>query len=116
MTFHIAQYLAQCERCALAKPEQVKTPLGTIVAREPMEVVAVDFTVLEPASDGRENILVITDIFTKWTACVPTHDQKATTVARALSRKWFVRYGVPSRIHSDKGRSLEVQVVPNVWH
>ena len=34
---------------------------------------------------------------------VPTQDQQASTVAKALVREWFLTYGVPKRIHSDQG-------------
>jgi hypothetical protein len=43
-----------------------------------------DFTILEKSSDGRENVLVLTDVFTKFTHAIPTRDQKATTVAKVL--------------------------------
>ena len=61
-----------------------KTPMGRIIATKPLEVLAMDFTQLEPASDGRENVLVLTDVFTKFTVAVPTRDQKAVTVAKTL--------------------------------
>jgi len=68
-------------------------------------------SVLEPASDGRENILVITDIFTKFTQAIPTKDQKAKTVAAALVNNWFVQFDVPRHIHSDQGRNFEGTVI-----
>ena len=111
MTNFISEWIQKCDRCTLAKYKKVITPLGTISVTAPLEVVAIDFTVVEPASDGRENILVITDVFTKWTVAVPTRDQKATTVARVLSREWFSWYGAPKRLHSDHGRDFEGRVV-----
>ena len=41
-----------------------------------------DFTQLEAASDGRENVLVITDVFNKFTVEVPTKDQWASTIVK----------------------------------
>ena len=37
--------------------------------------------------------------------------KKATTVARVLVRDWFVRFGVPKRIHSDQGRNFESKLI-----
>lgn len=70
-----------------------------------------DFTVLEPSSDGRENVLVITDVFSKFTIAVPTRNQKADTVAKVLVSEWFQRYGVPQRLHSDNGRNFESAII-----
>ncbi len=56
---------------------------------------------LEPSRSG--NVLVMTDIFTKYTLVVSTRDQRAETVAQVLVVEWFCRFGVPGRIHSDQG-------------
>jgi hypothetical protein len=39
-----------------------------------LEVIEIDFTKLEVASDGREDVLVITDVFTKFTQAIPTRN------------------------------------------
>ena len=113
MTSDIQRWCDKCERCCMAKDKQPKlqTHMGRLVATAPLDVLAIDFTVLEPASDGRENVLVITDIFTKFTQAIPTKDQKAKTVAAALVNNWFVHFGVPRRIHSDQGRNFEGTVI-----
>jgi len=102
-----------CERCALVKMPQprIHTTMGSLLAAQPLEVLAVDFTVLESATDGCENVLVMTDVFTKFTHAVPTRDQKGSTTAKVLVREWFLRYGVPKRIHSDQGRNFESELI-----
>ena len=79
----IQHWISMCERCNLAKMPylKVRTPMHSIVAREPLEVIAIDFTVLEPASNGIENVLVMTDVYIKFTVAVPTRNQTAQTVA-----------------------------------
>ena len=86
------KYLSECERCVVAKGHYlaVKTPMTSIIATKPLEVLAMDFTQLEPASDGRENVLALTDVFTKFTVAVPTRDQRASTIIKALVREWFL--------------------------
>ena len=74
-------------------------------------IVALDFLKLDKAANGLEDVLIITDIFTKYTIAVPTRDQKATTVVQALHKHWIVYFGAPMRIHSDQGRNFESQLV-----
>ena len=109
----VKKYVSECERCVVAKGPYlpVRTPMTSIQTTKPLEVLAMDFTQLEPASDGRENVLALTDMFSKFTVAVPTPDQKASTVVKTLVREWFLVYGVPKRIHSDQGRSFEAEVV-----
>ncbi len=80
------------------------------------EILAIDFTVLEPTRSGLENVLVMTDVFTKYTWAVPTRDQRAETVAQVLVVEWFYRFGVPSRVHSDQGRILSPPLYSSFVH
>jgi hypothetical protein len=52
---------------------------------------------LERSSDGKENVLVMTDVFTKFALAVPAKDKKASTVAKELVKEWFQKYGTPER-------------------
>ncbi|XP_034085120.1 uncharacterized protein K02A2.6-like isoform X2 [Gymnodraco acuticeps] len=112
----IENHCRSCQRCVLSKAVQpgVKTYQGTLLATQPMEILAIDFTLLEPATDGKENVLVMTDVFSKYTQAVPTKDQTALTVAKVLVDSWFNRFGVPKRIHSDQGRNFESALIRQV--
>ena len=70
-----------------------------------------DFTQLEKSTSGIENVLVFTDVFTKYTITIPTRDKTAKTVRRLFVREWIKKLGVPERIHSDQGRSFENQII-----
>ena len=103
----------QCVRCGVSKQpnRHTKPPMGTLRATAPLEVVAMDFTVLEPSSSGHENVLIFTDVFTKFAWAIPTRDQRAETVARALVKHLITPFGAPLRLHSDNGRCFEARVV-----
>lgn len=113
MVRDVERLCRECQRCILAKAVQpkVRSFMGTLQASRPHEILAIDFTVLEPASDGRENVLVLTDVFSKFTQAIPTRDQRASTVAEILVRHWFHLFGVPCRLHSDQGRNFESNLI-----
>jgi hypothetical protein len=73
--------------------------------------VCIDFLSLERSKGGFENILVITDHYTRYALAFPTQDQRATTVAKILWWNFILHYGFPERIHSDQGANFEGEVI-----
>ena len=51
--------------------------------------MCIDFTKVDPSKDGKENILVLTDTFTKFSQAFVTPNQKAITITKILVDKWF---------------------------
>ena len=109
----VSRHVAQCKVCAMGKEEGIraKTKLGTVEASRPWEVLAMDFTLLDPSRDGKENVLVITDVFSKYSFAFATKNQRAGTVAKILVEEIFDRFGVPEKLHSDQGRNFESKLV-----
>ena len=115
MATHVEKYVAHCRTCIRRKaPDPPRAPMKSFIAKEPMELLAVDFLSLERGKGGFENILVVTDSFTKFSWAFPTRDQKATTVAKLLWEKVFINYGMPQRLHSDQGRDFEGKVIKSL--
>lgn len=85
-----------------------------IKANRPLQLVCMDYLTLEPDERGTKNILVITDHFTKYAVAVPTPDQKAKTVAKALWSNFLIHYGFPERLHSDQGRDFESALIKDL--
>ena len=75
---------------------QPKLTIGHLEAHNHLDLVCLDFTKIDPSRTGKENILVITDAFTKFSLAVCTPNQTAKTVAKILIEKWFHVHGVPS--------------------
>lgn len=112
MSTDVEQYMRNCGECVLRKtPCQRAAPLHQIVSSGPMDLVCIDFLSMEPDARGVSNVLVITDHFTRYAQAFPTQNQKALTVAKVLVEKFFVHYGLPSRIHSDQGRDFESRLI-----
>ena len=107
MAVDVSKYVQTCGRCVTRKTVPRKTaPLNQITSRGPLDLVCIDFLAIEPDSRGISNVLVVTDHYTRYAQAYTTKDQRAPTVAKVLVEKFFVHYGLPSRIHSDQGRDF----------
>ena len=109
-------WLAQCEWCLISKGDynEPKTVQGSLVANQPLELLCIDFTKADVAKGGKENILVLTDAFSKYSQAFVTPNQKSLTVAKVLVDKWFSIFGIPARIHSDQGRSFDNEIIASL--
>ena len=89
--------------------------LGSIIANNPMDLLCIDFIKVDLSKDGKENVLVMTDAFSTFSVAVFTFtpNQEARKVAKALVDRWFYTYGIPSRIHSERGKSLIIRSLNN---
>ena len=108
----VAKSVESCPRCIRAKTRPVPSAnLIPIETSRPLELVCIDFLSLEPSKGGYENILVITDHFTRYALAIPTRNQLAKTTAQALFDHFIVHYSFPERLHSDRGQNFESRVI-----
>ena len=88
-----------------------KPKIGHLESHNPLDLLCLDFTKIDPSRTGKENVLVMTDAFSKFSIAVTTPNQRALTVAKSLVDKWFHMYGIPTRIHSDQGKSFDNEII-----
>ena len=79
-----------------------------------MDLVCIDFMEVDPSKDRKENILVMTDAFSKFSVAVVMPNQQVKTVAKALVYMCFYAYGIPSRIHSGQDKSFDNKIIDPV--
>lgn len=112
MSVDVCNKIKRCERCIRRKAQPEKAaPLVNIRTSRPLELVCMDFLSIEPDQSNTKDVLVITDHFTKYAVAVPTLNQRAKTVAKALWDNYLVHYGIPERLHSDQGRDFESHTI-----
>ena len=78
---------SQCEQCHIAKGDyaEPKTQQGSLVAHQPLELLCVDFTKADVAKGDKENILVLTDAFSKYSQAAVANNQKSLHVTKNFS-------------------------------
>ena len=54
-----------------------------------MELLCIDFLKVDLSQDGKENVLVLTNAFSKFSQAFVTSNQKALTITNVLVDKWF---------------------------
>ena len=114
MAIQMKEHIGKCCPCLAFKARQPKAPLKNIMATHPLELVHLDFLCLEPGKGQEENVLVITDHFTRYTQAYVTRTQMAPMMAKTLWDKFIVHYGLPKKILTDQGRNFKSQLVADL--
>jgi len=98
-----------CQQCNSQQPAQ-HAPLGTIKARYPFEKVSWDIMgPLSPTSQGNKYILIVTDLFSKWTEAFPLKSTDSKALETTLVNEVICRFGIPTTLHSDQEANLTMQ-------
>ena len=79
-----------------------------------MELVHLDYLKKEPSKDNIENVLIVTDHFTRYAQAFPSKSQTALATAKLLWNNFILHYGFPSKIITDQGRNFESELIENL--
>ena len=88
MHIDVPSYLNSCPRCLRRKSQADQAPLRNIEVNQPLELIHLDYLKIEPSKGNIENVLIITDHFT--------------------------RYGFLEKIITDQGRNFESELIDNL--
>ena len=108
MQMDVASYINSCPRCIRRKSQPDTAPLYNIEATQPLELIHLDYLQIELSKGNIENVLIVTDHFTRYAQAYPSKTQAALTTAKLLWNNFIVHYGFPNKIISDQATILKV--------
>ena len=108
----VSAYVRACDVCDRDRNSNPapRAPPGHLPANQPFATLYIDIVGGQGSLSlgaSPKSILTMIDGLTGWAVAVPIDDQSAATVARAVYREWFPRFGVPDQLHSDRGAQFE---------
>ena len=84
MHMDVASYINSCPRCIRRKTQPDVAPLHNIEATQPLELIHLDYLQIEPITGNIENVLIVTDHFTRYAQAYPSKTQTALATAKLL--------------------------------
>ena len=111
MQVEATQHIAKCPRCLKRKSTPQVALLQPILVSQPLELVHLDYLTLEPSKGNIENVLVITDHFTRYALAYVSKTQTAQATARILWDNFICHYGFNEQFISDQGRNFESDLI-----
>ena len=74
-----------------------------------------DFLQIEPSKGNIENVLIVTDHFTRYAQAHPSKTQTALATAKLLWNNFIIHYGFPNKIISDQDSNFESELLANLY-
>ena len=114
MHVDVVSYINSCPRCLYRKSQPDKAPLLNIEASQPLKLIHLDYLKIEPSKGNIENVLYITDHFTRYAQAFLSKTQTALATAKLLWNNFILHYGFPSKNITDQGRNFESELIENL--
>jgi hypothetical protein len=114
MSKDVEEWISHCGRCIRRKtPPSHRAPLVSIGTTSPLKLVCMDYLTLEPSQGGQQNILIITDHFTRYAQAIPTRNQTARTTAEVLFNNYIAHYGTQNAFIQTKEQTSNQKSLRN---
>ena len=121
MSADVRRAIRNCEICQVSKHGQAPKSSNQqhLYAGRPWQTLSLDLVgPFVETPRGNTMILVIADHFTKWRDAVAIPDGTTTSIVNVLERQVFNYFGLPERLHTDRGAQFESQLMEElcaVW-
>ena len=110
----VASYINSCPRCIRRKSQPDIAPLHNIEATQSLELIHLDYLLIEPSKGNIENILILTAHFMRYAQAYPSKTQTALATTKLPWNNFIVHYGFPTKIISDQGHNFESELIANL--
>ena len=101
--------VARCRICSEVKPRYLKPhSVPLIKATQPFERLSIDFKGPLPSAYRNYYLLTVMDEYSRFPLAFPCRNMETRTVIRCLN-EIFTTFGLPSYIHSDRGKCFTSQ-------
>ena len=114
MHTNVASYINSCPRCLRRKSQPDQAPLLNIEVNQPLEWVHLDYLKTEPSKGNVENVLIVTNYFTRYVQAFPSKSQTALGTAKLLWNNFILHYGFLAKIIRDQGQNFESKLIENL--
>ena len=102
MHIDVASYLNSCPRHLRRKSQADQAPLLNIEVNQPLELIHLDYFKIEPSKGNVENVLIITDHFTRYAQAFPSKTQTALATAKLLWNNFILHYGFQKKYYRSR--------------
>ncbi|KAA8497500.1 Transposon Ty3-I Gag-Pol polyprotein [Porphyridium purpureum] len=115
-TADVREFLQSCRFCARRKgSRQQQVPIGRRRPTRRFELVAADLLTISPkTARGFDKVLVVADLFSRFTVAVPVADETARSVADGLLSAWVAPFGPPEALLSDNGPAFRSELLARI--
>ena len=109
MDDEIKHFLKQvCPSVKRRKPHIMKAVAKqSISTSEALEIVSMDFLHLDRSSGGYQYLLVVTDLFAKFTQVYARRNKEGKTAAERFYNDFILKFSIPGKILHDQGKEFD---------